>query len=424
MKLIITGCSHHNAPVEIRERLAFSDVRAREALDQLRVRFPRAESVVLSTCNRVELYLLTESADDCPAHSDVVNFLATFHGVDEAELFDGLYERSGDDAVRHLFTVAASLDSMVVGEPQILAQVKQAYELARTANSAGPLTHAAFQWALRVAKRVASETAIHAKRVSIPSIAVLEVAPEVFDRFDDKHVLVIGAGEMSRETLVYLKDLGVRQIDVVNRSLARAEELAAEFGGAARDWQRLDELLVEADFVVSTTGATEHVITLDRYRRVEKARNQRPLLILDLAVPRDFDPQIEQCLGVYLYSVDDLARACEANRSARQREWPRAEAIIEEETAQFMAELHHRATGPTIRRLKERADELKDEELSRLFAKLEKLDDRSRREIEIAFDRLVNKILHPPLESLRGESQSGSHHGLLHALRRLFQLED
>jgi glutamyl-tRNA reductase len=424
MKLLITGCSHHNAPVEIRERLAFSDTRAREALDQLRLRFPRAESVVLSTCNRVELYLLAESPDDCPAHGDVVNFLATFHGVDEAELFEGLYERSGDDAVRHLFTVAASLDSMVVGEPQILAQVKQAYELARTADSAGPLTHAAFQWALRVAKRVASETAIHSKRVSIPSIAVLEVAREVFDRFDDKHVLVIGAGEMSRETLAYLRDLGVRHISVVNRSLVRAEQLAAEFGGTAHPWERLDELLAAADFVVSTTGASDPVVTLERYCHVEKLREQRPQLILDLAVPRDFEPQIEQCIGVYLYSVDDLARACEANRAARQREWPRAEAIIEEETSQFMAELHHRATGPTIRRLKERADELRDEELSRLFARLEHLDERSRREIEYAFNRLVNKILHPPLESLRGEAQGGAPHGLLHALKRLFQLED
>lgn len=424
MKLQIAGCSHHNAPVEVRERLAFSIEKARDALDQLRVRFPYAEAVILSTCNRVELYTFAENADGCPSHHDVTSFLADFHQLDDSRVFDALYERTGDDAVRHLFTVAASLDSMVVGEPQIVAQVKQAYDLARQANSAGPLTHAAFQSAMRVAKRVATETAIQQKRVSIPSVAVLDVAREVFEHFDDKHVLVIGAGEMGRETMVYLKDLGVRQISVVNRNLPRAQQLATEFGGGAYPWESLDELLGAADFIVSTTGAGEPIVTRERFERIERARNQRTLLILDLAIPRDFDPAIGELPGVYLYSIDDLQQACDENRKSREREWPKAEAIIDEETSRFMAEMHHRATGPTIRRLKERAEQLKEDELMRLLAKLEHLDERSRREIENSFDRLLNKILHPPLESLRGEAASGSPHGLLHALRRLFQLEE
>lgn len=424
MKLQITGCSHHNAPIELRERVAFSGEQARAALDQLRVQFPYCEAVILSTCNRVELYTFSENGDACPTHHDVVGFLAAFHGVEEADIFDDLYERTGDDAVRHLFTVAASLDSMVVGEPQILSQVKKAYEGARKANSAGPLTHAAFQSAMRVAKRVATETAIHQRRVSIPSVAVLEVARDFFERFDDKHVLVIGAGEMGRETLFYLRDLGVTKISVVNRSAPRGEQLAAEFSGTAHPWDELEALLAQADFVVSTTGAPQPIVTPERYRRIEKARSQRPLFILDLAIPRDFHPAIEDCVGVYLYSIDDLQKACETNRRAREREWPKAEAIIEEETARFMAELHHRATGPTIQRLKQRADELKDEELSRLLARLDTLDDRTREEIQRSFNRLVNKILHPPLESLRDEAQSGAPHGLLHALKRLFQLED
>lgn len=424
MKLQLTGCSHHNAALAIRERLAFSPESARNALDQLRVQFPMAEAVLLSTCNRVELYTFAENGDGCPSHHEVVGFLAKFHGVDEALIFDDLYERTGDDAVRHLFTVAASLDSMVVGEPQILAQVKQAYELARGSDSAGPLTHAAFQGAMRVAKRVATETAINEKRVSIPSVAVLEVGRQFFERFDDKHVLIIGAGEMGRETIVYLKDLGTKRFSVVNRNFERAEALASEFGGQARAWDALEELLATADFVVSTTGAGEPVVTLATYQRVARARGQRPQLILDLAMPRDFHPDIDGCSGAYLYCVDDLEQACEKNRQSRQREWPKAEAIIEEETARFMAELHHRATGPTIRRLKDRADELKDEELSRLLAKLDHLDERSRQEIERAFHRLVNKILHPPLESLRDDAHSGAPGGLLHALKRLFQLED
>ena len=424
MKLQMVGCSHHNAAVDVRERLAFGEVQLRDALEQFRVQFPFSEIAILSTCNRVEIYTFAEDANACPSHHEMVTFVSHFHGIEEADIFDDLCQRTGEETVRHLFTVAASLDSMVVGEPQILSQVKQAYDHAREADSAGPLTHALFQAAMRVAKRVTTETAIHEKRVSVPSVAVSEVSRQLFERFDDKNVLVIGAGEMGRETLVYLKDLGVGAIHVVNRSTERAEALAAEFNGKAHAWDKLDQLLAAADMVVSTTGATEPIITLERYRAVEKARNGKQQLILDLAIPRDFEPQIERCEAVYLYSIDDLQVACEANRQARQREWPKAEAIIEGETARFMVELHHRATGPTIRRLRERADALKDDEVSRLLAKLDHLDERSRDEIQRSFHRLVNKILHPPLESLRDEAESGSPHGLLHALKRLFQLDD
>ena len=424
MKLQMIGCSHHNTSVSVRERLAFSEEQVRDGLEQIRVQFPFTEAAILSTCNRVEIYTFADEAGACPSHHDMVSFVAKFHNVDEAEIFDELCQRTGEEVVRHLFTVAASLDSMVVGEPQILSQVKQAYDHARAADSTGPLIHAAFQAALRVAKRVTTETSIHEKRVSVPSVAVSEVSRQLFERFEDKNVLVIGAGEMGRETLVYLKDLGVGEIHVVNRNSQRAENLAQEFTGLAHAWDELDQLLAAADMVVSTTGATEPIVTLERYRKIENARGGRQQLILDLAIPRDFHPEIERCNDVYLYSVDDLQQACEANRQARQREWPKAEAIIEDESVRFMAELHHRATGPTIQRLKQRADELKEEELSRLLAKLEDLDDRSRDEIQRSFHRLVNKILHPPLESLRGEAESGSPHGLLHALKRLFQLDD
>jgi len=424
MKLQMVGCSHHNTAVEIRERLSFSPEQVRDALEQLRVQFPFAEAAILSTCNRVEIYSFSEDANGCPSHHELVTFTAKFHGVEELDIFDELCQRTGDEAVRHLFTVAASLDSMVVGEPQILAQVKQAYDFARAADSAGPLTHSAFQAAMRVAKRVTTETAIHEKRVSIPSVAVSEVSRQLFERFDDKFVLVVGAGEMGRETLMYLRDVGAKNIHVVNRSTQRGRLLADEFQGQAHAWDALDKLLAQADLIVSTTGASEPVVTLDRYRPAAKARRGRQQLILDLAIPRDFHPDIDQCEGVYLYSIDDLQQACEENRKARQREWPKAEAIIESETTRFMTELHHRATGPTIRRLKERADELKEEELARLLAKLEHLDERSRDEIQRSFHRLVNKILHPPLESLRDEAESGAPHGLLYALRRLFQIED
>lgn len=424
MKLHMLGCSHHSASVEVRERLAFSRSQAEAALEQLRIEYPETEAVLLSTCNRVELYLACETPERCPSHHDLVNFLARFHGLDPGVIFNELFEHTGEDFVRHLFTVAASLDSMVVGESQILSQVKQAYEIATGKNCVGPLTNAAFQAALRVAKRVATETAIQQKRLSIPSVAVAELASQMFERFDDKQIVVIGAGEMGEETLRYLIDEGAKEISICNRSLARAEELALKLAGTPQPWSKLHDLLAEADLVVSATGATEPIVTKADFKIISARRFQKPLMILDLAIPRDFDPAISKFSSVYLYSIDDLAKVCENNRAQRALEWPKAERIIEEETSRFMADLNHRSTAPTIKRLKARADDVKREELARLLNKLGNLDPKAQTEITTAFDRLVNKLLHPPLESLREETRTGTQSGLLDALKRLFQLKD
>ena len=341
-----------------------------------------------------------------PSHEQLVKFFADFHGLNVPDIFDDLFNRTGEDAVRHLFTVAASLDSMVLGEAQILSQVKHAYELASAEHCAGPLTHSAFQACIRVAKRIAHETAINQKRVSIPSIAVADFAQSIFERLDDKKVLLIGAGEMAEETLRYLVSACARQVTMINRDMAQARQLAGRFQGRALPWHDLHQQLVEADLVISTTAAGQPIVTVADYLKIEPQRFHRPLFILDLAVPRDFDPTIGDCLGVYLYCIDDLAQACEANRKAREKEWPKAQRIIDEETAQFMAELHHRATGPTIRRLKDHATRLKDDELHRLFNKLNasiQMDAHTEVEIRRSFDRLVNKLLHPPLETLRDE---------------------
>ena len=423
MKLQMFGCSHHNSSVQVRERLAFNPSQAGEALEQFRARFPASEAVLLSTCNRVEVYTASDSAS-APSHDEVVGFLAAFHGLDRFSIFDDLFEQSGEGAVRHLFTVAASLDSMVIGEPQILSQVKQAYQLAELHRSTGPVTHSVFQAALRVAKRVTTETAVHAKRVSIPSVAIADFGRDIFERFDDKQILVIGAGELGDETLRYLRDEGAQRITVVNRSFERAEELAAKWKGTSAPWEKLDDLLIAADVVVSTTGAPRPVITLERYLRLQGGREQRPLFVLDLAVPRDFEPAIGDQPGVYLYSIDDLQAACQRNRQVRDKELPAAMAIIEQETQLFMAELYHRASGPIIARLRQGWQDMRDQELGRLFNKLPELDERQRAEIMQSFERYVNKLLHPPLESLRNESRSGSPHGLVEALKRLFLLKD
>lgn len=426
MKLQMIGCSHHQAAVEFRERLSFTTEQAQHALAAFRERFPTSEVVLLSTCNRVELYTAVDDDAAGPDEEDVVGFLADQQSMSTDELLDRLLRLSGDDAVRHLFTVAASLDSMVVGEAQIISQVKQAYELARRIGSTGPLTHGVFQAASRVAKRVHRETAIHRRRVSVPSVAVGEVVPEFFDTLADKQVLLVGAGEMGQETLRYLKDAGARDIRIVNRSRERAETISRQIGGHVEDWSELDRRMATADLVVSTTGATETLITAERFQAIHEARYERLMLILDLAVPRDFAADIGDMAGVYLYSVDDLQGACERNRKERQREWPKAEAIIRSETQRFMDELNHRATGPVIKQLREQAEQIKANEMKRLLGRLQNASpgEATEREIQQAMDRLVNKLLHPPLASIRDDAAQGHHRGLLTALRELFHLRD
>jgi glutamyl-tRNA reductase len=423
MQLQVVGCSHHNSTLDFREKLAFTAGQTREALDAFRRIFPGVEAVLVSTCNRVELYAATEKAEE-PSFPQIAGFLARFHHIEPDSLLGRLYHHGDELAVKHLFTVASSLDSMVLGEPQILAQVKDAYELATRQDSTGPLLHAVFQSAIHVARRVANETAIHQRRVSVPSVAVADFARQIFERFDDKHVVVIGAGEMAQETLRYLRDEGAHQITIVNRSLDRADEVAAQWKGRAVAWDQLAEALATSDIVVSTTGATEPIVSLASFGRIERARFGRPLFILDLAVPRDFDPAISNRPDVYLYSIDDLEETCRRNQKERDRELPSAQRIIEHETARFMGDISHRAVAPVIQQLREGWQKPKEEELQRLLNKLPNLDDRAKEEIRQSFDRLVNKLLHPPLSSLRDESRKGVPRTLLNALARLFQLKD
>ncbi len=425
MKLRMVGCSHHHAGADVRERLAFTPEEAAAALTEWRDVLPGAEGVLLATCNRVEFYAATPSGGLPPCPALIARHLAESRRLSVDDVRPHLITLRDEQAVDHLFRVAASLDSMVLGEPQILAQVKQAYELARDVESAGPLTHDCFQRALRVARRVASETDLHKHRVSIPSVAIADFAAQIFERFDDKRVLVLGAGEMADETLRYLTDQGARNPVIVNRSLARAEALAEVWQGRATTLERLVDELAEADLVISATAAGKPILSLENYRKfVGPERAQRPLFMLDLSMPRDFDPAIGREPGVYLYSIDDLAAACERNREARRRELPRAERIIVEERDKFFVDARHRLSAPVIARLREGLDLPKRAELERLFNKLPSLDDDARREIEQFADRLVNKMLHPPMESLRDESREGSPHGLVRALSRLFRLED
>ncbi len=430
MNWLMVGCSHHRTPLALREKLAFSPSQVSDALVKFSQRFSSTESVLLSTCNRVELYTASQREADLPDQQGVISFLAEYHGLDFGELAEHLHTLRDSEAVRHLFQVAASLDSMIVGEAQILSQVKQAYELACTAQSTGTFTHGAFQRAASVAKRVANETTIHRRRISVPSVAVSEIASEFFERFDDKNILLIGAGEMGTETLKYLVDAGAKQISVLNRSFDRAQELAQQFGAHCRDWSKLGSCVAEADLIVSTTSANEPIMTLERFREVRGNHRAGTVLILDLAVPRDFEASIADLPDVYLYTVDDLQQVCDRNVQLRQEQWPKAQRIVDDEAKSFLAEMIHRGTAPTIQLLRDQADKARTEVQNWLYGRMQSrnLDEATRSELEkdIAkgLDRLVNKLLHPPMQSLRDQAAEGNHANLLEALRRLFQLRD
>jgi glutamyl-tRNA reductase len=426
--LLAVGCSHRTAPVAVRERLAFRDDRLPRALDALTTRLD-CEAAVLSTCNRVELYL-GRIHDHPPAVADldadgVVAFLADFHGAAPADLRPHLYVHQGDAAVRHLFRVAASLDSMIVGEGQIAGQVKKAYELAQKCNSAGPLLHALFPHARRVARRVRTETGISRGHASVSSAAV-DYVRQVFDHFGDKTVLVIGAGKMGELTLKHLRRLAPKRIVVVNRSSEKAAAVAKGCGGEAAPWERLDDLLAKADIALSTTGAPEPVVTLERYRRIAARRTGGPLVVLDIAVPRDFDPRIHDGDRTCLFNIDDLKKIQEATLADRRKHVGPAEALVEQEARRFLKDWRRRRHGPVVAKLTQDLEAKRQEVFQALMARLNgRLNEEDRKAIEFAFLKLQNQFLHGPISALTEETQADAGgHTLLDALRKLFRLRD
>lgn len=425
MKLRMLGCSHHATPLEVREQVAFSPQQVIEALGMLKGMYPDGELVLLSTCNRVELYVGGMEAEGVPELVELERFLSDFHGVGVRTIQTYFQGREDESAIEHLFSVASSIDSLVVGESQISSQVSNAYETSRSMGFAGSVMHTLFQHANLVSKRVSNETEIHRRRISVPSVAVSEVASEFFERFDDKRVVVIGSGEMGVDTLEYLMDAGAKSIDIVNRSWERAEAVAQRFGVRAAVWDQLDGLLVQADMVVSTTGATDPIMTESRFRGIHSKRTRGNLLILDLAVPRDFEAAIGRMPSVYLYSVDDLQSVCQRNEAFRRQQFPKARRIIEEEVQRLISDWNLRASGDTIRALRAQAELIRDAELQRLFGKqaMQGLDPLVQQEVQQTLDRVINKLLHSPLQSLREAPHEAQRDSLVDALRRLFQLK-
>ncbi|SIO39460.1 glutamyl-tRNA reductase [Singulisphaera sp. GP187] len=426
MKLLALGVDHRSAPTSIREALAFDGPKLARGLDTLAESFPGSEFVILSTCNRVEIYA-AGAPQEVPDLDALTDFLSSFHALPVDRFAPHLVSSQDTEAVAHLFRVAASLESLVLGEGQILGQVKEAYQAAIKNRTVNSILHHVFQNAARVGKKVREETGLDQGKLSIASVAV-DVAKGVFDTFSDKTMLVIGAGKMGDLTLQHLKALKPGRILVSNRSPERAEAAAARWGGKAVPFDELFLALKEADVVVSTTAAEEPIVNYDQYVRVQRARRNRLALILDIAIPRDFDPKIGDLEDVYLYNVDDLRAQAEQNRGRRQKGVDPATAIIERETAACCAALRHqRHAGAVLRQLGDHADAIRRREFDALCNARPSLNEADREAIAHMMSRFQNQLLHQPRATLRSaasEPATEHPHSLLNAVRHLFGLAD
>ncbi len=425
MNLRVVYCNHETANLDVRERLAFSsEERFACAYEQLQKMFPGVESVIVSTCNRIEIYFGTEQRGHLPGQDEVARFISEFHDVPLDDFINEIRHETELEAVHHLFRVACSLDSMVLGEAQIVSQIKSAYQRAADCDAVGPLTHHLFQSAMSIAGRVRTETKLSEGRISIASVAVGEFGKSIFERFDNKSVLILGAGEMAEETLRYLKDEGVQKITVANRNFERGEQLASKWGGNPIHFDQWESHLSQSDVIVSTTGATQPIISVKRFCELRKqCPVQRTVFILDLGAPRDFAPEIATVDdNVFLYDIDDLEQTCQRNRQARKKEMLKANKLVRVATDQFMHEFYHRETSPVIQELRETWHEIGRSELSRLFKKLDDVSEQDKRQIEQTINRIVNKLLHPPLETIKHQSKQGTPHSLLKTVKELFRL--
>ncbi len=428
MKLLALGVDHRSAPTAVREALAFDASGHDRALQDLHNTFPNNEFVLLSTCNRVEVYSASDDELAIPAVDTLTAWMAQFHTLEPSGFAPHLVAHHDDAVVAHLFRVASSLESLVLGEGQILGQVRDAYQAAVAAKSVGPILHSVFQDALRVGKKVRSDTGLDQGKLSVASVAV-DVAREVFDSFRDKTVLVIGAGKMAELTLQHLATLKPGRIVVVNRNPERAQILAAKWNGEVAEFDRLGQALIEADVVVSTTAAEQPIVTKAMYGRVQRARRNRLALILDIAVPRDFEPEIGEISDqVMLYNVDDLRAQVERNLQGRKKGIEPARAILERETALCLANLRHKKhAGALLRQLGDYADAVSLRELDRFFGACPELTEGQKEKVAHLVHRLQNQFLHHPRSALRTAAANppdeGKPHPILNAVKHLFGLD-
>ncbi len=396
-RLYLVGLSHKTAPIAVRERFALTGDVLKGALATLHHREGVDEAMVLSTCNRVEVYVRAETDD--PGRRFFLDIAPEAGGH--------LYAKIHEDAARHLFRVASSLDSMVVGEQQILGQVKEAYGLASAAEAAGSFFSRLCNRAFATAKRVRTETDIGRGATSVSQVAV-ELVEKIFGDLQGRAVALVGAGKMGALSAKALASLGANKVFVANRSPERARALAEQVGGTPRPWEELTELLTETDVAIVSTGAPSYVVTPELVRKVMKARRHRSMCFIDLAVPRNVDPQCGQLADVYAYDMDDLDRVVHASRSARAEAALRAEAIVEAELMAFAAEREARAALPVLHALRRQAEAIARAEAARTLSRVgDKLDDKGRESVEAMARAIVNKLLHLPTVRLKDAANNG-----------------
>jgi glutamyl-tRNA reductase len=421
MHVCLLGISHRTAPIGLRERLDFSSRDLGSAVQALAARRTPAEVVLLSTCNRSEVYVACD--DLARTRSDVIDFLSTYHNVPAEMFVPHLFEHVDADATRHVFRVAAGLDSAIVGEPEVLGQVKDAFAAAAGSHCVGPLLTRLFEMSFTVGKRVRTETALGQGAVSI-GFAAVKLARAAFGHLTGRHVLMIGAGEIASTTALHLRGHGVASITVVSRTLAGAEQLATAVDGRARAWDGLQSALRDADIVVSVTGAPRPVLTRADVEGALSAGRTRPLLIIDLAVPRDVEPSTGTIENVSLFNVDDVQGLVHENESRRHAEIERAESIVSEETDRFAAWHRSRGTVSTLVALRQRFEDIRRVELHRLGVKLSGLSDDDRRRVDEVTRLIVEKLLIEPTEQLRSLPDEATQTAYAEAVSRLFRLRD
>jgi glutamyl-tRNA reductase len=420
MHLLLIGISHRTAPVELRERVDFQARGVASALAALSVRESSRETVVLSTCNRSEVYAACDDLEQ--AHADLLDFVTGFHGVDRSALVPHVYEATDLDVARHLFRVSAGLDSLVVGEPQILGQVKEAHAVAATSRTAGPVLNRLFQASFGAGKRVRNETGLGAGAVSV-GFAAVALARKIFGELRGRSVLVLGAGEMGKLTARHMRSQGVDHITIVSRSMTSAARAAEAIGGAlAAPWDELNATLGASDIVITATGAAKPTVTRAQLEGVMRSRRNRPLFVIDIAMPRDVEASAGEIEQVFLYNIDDLQATVQENLARRASEIAEAERIVVEEVERFGAWFRSRGAVPTIVALRQRFEAIRQSELDRLDFKLSTLGPEERARVDEVTRLIVEKLLLTPteqLKALKDPAVVGQH---AEALARLFGL--
>ncbi|MDN4070975.1 glutamyl-tRNA reductase [Paenibacillus sp. FSL R5-0407] len=421
MHIVVVGLNYRTAPVEVRERFSFAEKDMPQALQELLRTKSVLEGVIIATCNRTEIYVVVDRLHMCGYF--IRSFMEKWFGISREEFTKHLYMYEDEQAIRHLFRVACGLDSMVLGETQILGQVRSAFLLSQSEKATGTWFNMLFKQAVTLSKRAHSETAIGESAVSV-SYAAVELGKRVFGSFSGKRVLILGAGKMSELTAKHLSGAGAEEVLVANRTFARAQELASKFSGTPCSMQEAMQRLEEVDILISSTGAEGYVITSAQVAQSMKQRPDRPLFMIDIAVPRDIDPAISELQNVFLYDIDDLEGIVESNMEMRRGEALKIEDMIEEEISSFANWLQTLGVKPVIRALQEKSSSIHESTLESLFNKLPELDERQRKVIRRLTKSIINQMMHDPINRIKELAGEENGAEALNMFTQIFSLEE